>query len=304
MVTCKFCRATVGLGQQVVEAASFRQAWERAQAAAASHLDRVDCGRQSFRVLARSGADGSGQSLLALRLLPTGLVAGLTLAADDAGAAALRHEAEVLRDLHRSQAPGAHALSRRVPLVLALAYSEGPVAAGSLMLALRHPPGGWGSLAEVQRRFPGGLEATHVVWMWRRILEALAFAHDSGWAHGDLTLGNLIVHPHDHLVHLVGWSAAARLETADGGDPLRRPTVQRDLAQSGWAIRSLLAGPTHGEPSMGAAPAPIAALLRRVTEDPAATRGLGARALADEVAAAARQAFGPPRFVPFVVPAA
>lgn len=301
MVTCPFCRATVGLGQQVVEAAFFHQAWARAKAAAAEHLDRLDCGRQSFHILARAGAADGNAAYLALRLLPTGLLAGLEVADGEAGAERLRHEARVLRELHRSEAPGAHAFSRRLPLVLALAYSEGPLSPGQVVLALRHPPAARVSLAQLQQLFPNGVPATHAAWMWRRVLETLAFAHDSGWTHGDLAPGNLLVHPEDHLVHLVGWSAAAPLEKA-GDDGLRRPTVQRDLVQSGWAMRAILAGAAGGRPSCGEAPEPLAALLRRITEDPAATRHLGARALAEEVAAAARQAFGPPRFIPFELP--
>ncbi len=301
MVTCPFCRATVGLGQQMVEAASFRQAWQRALAAAAGRLDRLDCGRQSFAILGRAGAGGHSQAFVALRLLPTAIVAGLEVADGEEGAAALRRSAAVLRDLHRSEAPGAHAFSRRMPLVLALAYSDGPLLPGQVVLALRHPPHAWGSLAQAQQHFPRGVPATHIVWMWRRILESLAFVHDSGYAHGDLSLGNLMVHPHDHLVHLVGWSSAARLEP-DGADALRRPTLRRDLVQSAWAMRSLLAGPTSGPPPADAAPAPLAALLRAVSEDEAATRGLTARALAEKVAAAGREAFGPPRFVHFELP--
>ena len=305
MVTCTFCKATVGLGQQVVEAASYHQAWLRARAEALFHADRLDCGRHSFRILARAGGDGSSQSFLALRLLPTAVLVGLEVAADEEGADRLRREAAVLRELHRSEAPGAHAFTRRLPLVLALELSEGPLAPGQVALALRHPPATWGSLAQVQEKLPAGIEATHAVWIWRRILETLAFAHDSGWVHGDLSLGNLMVHPHDHLVHLAGWSSAAPLEAAGPlgwRKKLDRPTAQRDLVQSGWAIRSLLAGATAGEPPCDKAPAPLAALLRRVTEDFDYTRDLPARTLAAEVAAAAREAFGPPRFVHFEIP--
>lgn len=299
MVTCPFCRATVGLGQTVVEAAAFREAWQRARAEAFAHPDRLDFGRHSFRLMMRLGAGQGSESFLALRLLPTAAVASLTVAMDEEGARRLRREAAVLRELHSSEAPGAHAFTRRLPLPLGLAYSEGPHAPGQVVLALRHPPAVWGSLARLQDRFPGGVPATHVVWMWRRILEILGFVHASGLSHGDLALGNLLVHPHDHLVHLVGWSAALPLQA--GGDP-RQPTAARDLVQSGWAIRSLLAGPTAGPPPNDRAPAPLAELIGKVTEDPDFARGVGARQLADEVGKAAREAFGPPRFVPFEIP--
>lgn len=299
MITCPFCRATVGLGQPPVEAASFREAWQRARNSVLAEPDRLDCGRSSFRLMSRLGTGPAGEHFFALRLLPTPAVVGLTVATGDDAAARLRREAEVLAALHRSEAPGAHAMTRRLPLVLGLAFSEGPHAPGQVVLALRHPPAAWGSLARLQERFPGGLPATHAVWIWRRILEILGFVHASGWAHGDLALANLWVHPHDHLVHLVGWSAALPLEA--GRDP-RRPTVVRDLAQSGWAIRSLLAGKTATAPPLAGAPAPLAALVRRVTEEPDYLSGRGARQLADEVGQAAREAFGPPLFVHLEIP--
>lgn len=299
MVTCPFCRATVGFGPPVVAAAAFREAWQRARAEALAHPERLDFGRHSFRLMVRLGAGPGSESFLALRLLPTAAVASLTVALDEEGAQSLRREAAVLRELHASAAPGAHVFTRRLPLPLGLAFSEGPHAAGQVVLALRHPPAFWGSLARLQQRFPGGVPATHAVWMWRRILEILGFVHSSGLVHGDLAPGNLLVHPHDHLVHLVGWSAALPLEA--GCDP-RRPTVARDLAQSGWAIRSLLAGPTAGKPPNGRAPAPLAELLAAVTQEPDFLRGKDARQLAEEVGRAAREAFGPPRFVPFEIP--
>ena len=301
MVTCPFCHATVGLGQQVVEAASFREAWERARAVAYGDLDRLDFGRMSFRILARVGADQLTQSFLGYRTLPTGAIVGIAVASSDDGAHQLRREAQVLRELHQSEAAGAHAFTRRLPLVLGLEFSRGPLAPGQVALVLRHPPQTWGSLAQVQALFPHGIEATHLVWMWRRVLESLGFVHASGWVHGDLHLENMLVHPHDHLVHLQGWSAAQPLVPADRRQPLKAASAQRDLIQTGWAMRSLLAGASGGPPALKG-PAPIAELLRKVTEDFDFTSGLDARRLSELVSAAAREAFGPPRFVHLHLP--
>lgn len=299
MVTCPFCRSTVGLGQQVVKAASFREAWQRALAGAAGAARRLDLGRQTFRLLAQVGLGSRHEVHLASRLLPTPAVASVKLALDGADDLELRHEAEVLKDLQCSEAQGAPYFTRRLPLVLVLGFSAGPYRPGRPVLALRHPAGAWGSLEAALGLHSGGIEARHVVWMWRRVLESLAFAHDSGWAHGRVTLDRLVVH-RDHLVHLAGWGKAERLEASDGGDSLRRPTAHRDLVQSAWAMRALLAGDAQTPPA-AKAPAPLAELLERVTDDPDA-RLLDARTLSEQVAVAARQAFGPPRFVHFQLP--
>ncbi len=165
-----------------------------------------------------------------------------------------------------------------------------------MVLALRHPPGVWGSLARLQDRFPGGVPATHAVWMWRRILEILGFVHASGlstatsrWATCWST----------RMSTWCTWSAGRRPCRSRPAAIPRQPTIARDLAQSGWAIRFLLAGPTSSPPPNDRAPAPLAELLGKVTEDPDFVRGKNARQLADEVGQAARAAFGPPRFDPF-----
>lgn len=305
MISCPYCHATVGLGQQVVAAKDYRDAWERARAEAVLHSHRVDCGRQSFRVLAHVGNGHNSTVYVAERVLPSPIRVCLKVGLSDGGdenVARLRQEAEVLRSLQRSEAPGAHALTRRLPLVLGFGVSEGPLAAGRPVLILRHPAGAWGSLAAALTHYPGGVPATHMVWMWRRVLESLIVVHASGYGHGDLSLDHMLVHPHDHLVHLIGWGAAAKLSFAKGKAALRAPTRTRDLAQTAWAMRWLIGGKSSGEPSCDKAPAPLARLLQAVSEDPDFTDRLDARTLNDQVSAAAREAFGPPRFLHFNLP--
>lgn len=304
IVTCPYCKAVVGLGQEVVSASTFRDAWARAQATLLPVTSRVGLGRQSFRLLGKIAEDAHHEIFWTERLLPTPAVASLELAFDDVGAAALRQAAHALTELRRSEAAGAAVFTRRLPLVLALGTSAGPHGAGRLALALRHPPGAWGHLGEVLAAKPGGVEATHAVWIWRRILESLGFVHDSGWVHHEVKLEHLIVHPADHLVHLVGWSHARLRQITDPSPAalIKSASPQRDLVQSGWAIRALISGDKSREPSCDNAPRPLAELLQRVTEDPDFVARLDARTLADQVSAAARQAFGPPRFVHFHLP--
>jgi hypothetical protein len=101
----------------------------------------------------------------------------------------------------------------------------------------------------------------------------------------------MLVHPADHGIFLVGWSGASR-----HGDQAR------DLMQSAWSMRALLAGQSAEDkaPALPASvPAPLAALLEHACSDAGWLRGQGAAGLHHEVTSVAAAAFGPPRFLHF-----
>ena len=50
-----------------------------------------------------------------------------------------------------------------------------------------------------------GLAPKHVVWILRRALAALGWAHKNGILHGNLDPAHVLVRPHDHMVWLVDW---------------------------------------------------------------------------------------------------
>jgi hypothetical protein len=56
-----------------------------------------------------------------------------------------------------------------------------------------------------RRRGEPGLPARHVVWVLRRCLAALGWAHQNGILHGNLDPAHILVRPHDHMVWLVDW---------------------------------------------------------------------------------------------------
>lgn len=171
----------------------------------------------------------------------------LKIALDGAPAGRLRREHEVLTALQDPLAAGAAYFSQRL---------QQPVALGADTLALRVPSGFWGSLDLVQANYPDGVDARHVVWMWRRILEVLAYAHAAGWSHGRLHPGHLLVQPRDHGILIIGWAGA----TAAGA-----ASCARDLRQAAWSMRAMLAPPRDANPPgmPAAVPAPLASLLRR-----------------------------------------
>lgn len=284
-VNCGYCGATITRGTETVERESFRAAWRRANAPQLTDTGRLLQWRGAhYRVLAPLGHGEHSEVLLAERLgaLPERVT--IKLARDAAGDAMLAREAAVLQALQALSVAGAAYFTRRLPQPLGLGVTQGLGDGARQALVLRHPTGFWGSLQEVQQAHsPQGIDARHAVWLWRRMLEVLAFVHGAGWTHRALMPAHALVHPRDHGVLLIGWSQAR--QDASGG------AIGRDLMASARSVRALL--------SEGATPAPLAALLRECSDDAIACERLGAQGIEQALSAASREAFGPSRFVHF-----
>jgi hypothetical protein len=135
------------------------------------------------------------------------------------------------------------------------------------------------SLAEVREQYPAGLDPKHMAWIWRRLLISLGHAHDRDVIHGAILPTHVLVHPADHGLLLVDWTASVQEPRRSGA---RIPTVSEPYLV--WYPPSVLAGlpPTPsvdiemalrcmvdlvgGDPLTGAVPAsvptPIQAYLR------------------------------------------
>jgi len=297
-VNCSYCGTAVVRGEEIVERESFRAALRRANADVPGGRVLVWRGAR-YRVLAPLATGEHGEVLLAERLgaLPERVT--FKLARDSSADGVLQREGVVLQALQDLAVPGAAYFTRRLPQPLGTGVAAGLASAlgdGSRQaLVLRHPTGFWGSLQDVQQANLQGIDPRHAVWIWRRMLEVLAFVHGAGWTHRDLSPAHALVHPRDHGVLLIGWS---RAQHATGA--AHDAAAARDLMQAAWTVRAVLHGGAAGEPGLGAhTPAPLAALLRECSEDAAACRRLGAQGIEQALSAASREAFGAPRFVHF-----
>ncbi|WP_028100664.1 hypothetical protein [Pseudoduganella violaceinigra] len=280
-VACPYCAATVTRADSVVDLARFHEALARFQNDPPGQDAR--CGERRYRII-RQLYEGAGTRVMLARRCGR---LGEHVVLKYAGADKLARERDVLRQLQADNAPGSAYFSQRLPESIAL----GPDGNGATVHVLRHPPGYWGSLAEVHRRYANGLDPRHMVWMWRRVLEVLAHVHSIGWSHGAVSLEHMLVHPADHGIFLIGWSGAKR-----HGDQAR------DLLQSVWSMRALLAGQRAGDdapPIPASVPAPLAQLLHRASSDARWLHAQGAAGLHHHVTSAAAEAFGPPRFLHF-----
>ncbi|MCE3608239.1 protein kinase family protein [Massilia sp. P8910] len=291
IVSCTYCGADVTRSEDLVRAADFHEAYLRSRAGD-SEAD-IACGGQRYKTIAHLGTGASATLALAERsgAMPRRVVLKIAHAATPAGQ--LAREKAILDQLQADDLPGAAYFTQRLPQAVAVGSSAGADGQLREVLVLRHPTGFWGSLADVRLAYGRAIDARHAVWMWRRVLEVLAYVHAGGWSHGRLAPEHLLVHPADHGVLIIGWSGARR-SRHDGG-----AAQGRDLMQLAWAMRTMLAD-APGEPAISrATPPPLARLLERASLDPAWCAALGAEGMRQAVGRAAKEAFGPARFIDF-----
>lgn len=286
-VTCTYCSADVTRSEDVVEVSRFRQAYQRSLAGRDA-MNIISCAGRHYKPIANLGSGDSATLMLAERTGAFGERVVLKIAHAAAPAGHLQREKEVLDRLQADQSPGSAYFSQRLPQAVAIGVSGAPGETRQV-LVLRNPTGYWGSLADARRNYRQAIDARHAVWMWRRVLEVLAHVHAIGWFHGKLTPEHLLVQPRDHGILMIGWAGASQAAHLQG----------RDLAQSAWAIRAMLAD-SGGQPSISpATPRPLAALLEQASTDIKWSAARGAHGLNQLLGRAAHEAFGPARFVHF-----
>ena len=287
MVACPQCRAMVTRSSRVVERRTFHEAWLRSRAVGVDGGRRLVLNGRPYRVLETLGESDGCELLSAVSAGP--LPARVTIKLARGADSGLATEAGVLERLQALEVPSSAYFSQRLPQLVAFGVAD---AFGDRRDALvtRSPVGYGGTLDDVLAQHPDGLrDPRHAVWLWRRVLEVLAYVHGAGWSHADLRPAHWLVNPADHGVLLIGWRHAR-----PGG------SAARDLMQSAWVVRALLHGDGDDPPPLDArVPAPLAELLRLASEDAAWCAQQGAAEIDRRLAAAAREAFGPPRFVPF-----
>ena len=285
-INCGHCGVVVTRAEAVVLAQRFHEAFQRASSSGPTGASTITCAGQRYQVSHSLGYGPNAQLFLGQRLGPAAECVVIKRGHIAMPPGHLQREMLALAELQADTSAGAAYFSQRLPQPVWAGEADD----GKPTLLLRHPAGYWGSLADVCPHYPNGIDPRHTVWMWRRVLEVLAYVHAAGWCHGRLAPEHLLVQPGDHGILIIGWAHAQASSEA---------AIVRDLMQSAWSMRALLAT-GDGEPAIPPqVPAALARLLEQASADAVWLARLGARGLEQALTVAARTAFGTPQFLPF-----
>lgn len=229
----------------------------------------------------------------------------LKIASDRADNDLLLNEARVLERLHGAE----HGARRHLPRLLdQFKTSDGRV--GNVLDRLDGL-----DLTALRERLPGGVPARHLVWILRRCLATLGWAHARGVLHGNVDPAHILVRPHDHMVWIVDWCYGV-VEPATTGDRFKAlneiysppevadrkaPVPASDL----YALGKTLFFAAGGDPKTKTLPDDLddrfARLLRFLVVESARGRAQDAWQLYLEVDRVREQVWGPHRFEPFEI---
>jgi len=186
MVVCPFCGASVTRNPKVVLASRFRDAHLAAFENLPLGSEPIQVGGVVYRKLFQVGAGEHTEVFLAERISPMTERVILKIGPVGSPPPAFSSEVTAWNALQTINSDDSAYYSTRLPQVIRTGPSERTPGHERHVLVLRHAPGYWGSLDSVRSRYPDGIDARHIVWIWGRILEVLAFVHAHGWTHGNL----------------------------------------------------------------------------------------------------------------------
>jgi serine/threonine protein kinase len=172
------------------------------------------------------------------------------------------------------------------------------------------------TLEALMELYPQGLPVVHVMWIMRRVLSVLGYAHSLGVLHGNIEPAHLLVRPADHNVFLLDWSYSIVQpgqtgqgfkcvnETFSGPEVAARkpPLPAADLYSLGKTMVALLGGDTETGEVPDAVDEPLRRFLDYLTRESPIQRPRDAWELYHEVGRMRRAIFGKHHFVPLVIP--
>lgn len=71
-------------------------------------------------------------------------------------------------------------------------------------------------LNQIREKYPSGIPQRHIIWIFRRTLSVLGYAHSKGVVHGNIEPTHIIVSPTDHNVFLIDWAYSIYKPAATG----------------------------------------------------------------------------------------
>lgn len=214
----------------------------------------------------------------------------------------IEHEAAVLTRLDTAAEPRHRAYAPR----LIETFRHRDTGGTERRVNALEPLDGFHSLAEVAAAYPGGLDPLDAVWMWRRLLVALGWAHRARLVHCAVFPEHVLIHPGLHGLVLVDWCYATATGTTapvlierhrdryPPEIPGRRPVTEAtDLHLAARCMEHLMGERT---------PKPLAAFIRGCTLPSEAGRPHDAWRLLAELDELLDRLYGPRTFRPFTMP--
>ncbi len=226
----------------------------------------------------------------------------------------LEKEWEAVQNLQRSNAPGADGFTNLIPQPVLHGNISAGIYAGKRASIFRAISGFRHTFADVLQAYPNGIAGRASIWVWRRILEVLAFIHTSGMVHGAVLPSHLLLQDNEHGARLIGFD---RCETV--GAPLQNISPryaayypkdrhlklhpQLDLVMSARCIAALLGGDVATGRLPSDVPNLLAEVIQRVAQAEHPDRPTeNAWAIRGEIGQLSRKIYGPPQFVPIKMP--
>lgn len=138
---------------------------------------------------------------------------------------------------------------------------------------------GFYTLKDVRERCGGSVKLLDAIWMWRRLLMALGFAHENGVVHGAVLPDHVMIWPEEHGVVLIDW-CYSRIRSDTGYDPIvaivdeyagwyppevlarQAPSPATDLAMAARLMIWLLGGSPEKATFPDSVPKPFRAFLK------------------------------------------
>ncbi len=119
-------------------------------------------------------------------------------------------------------------------------------------------------LVRVREKYPDGIPDVHLLWLMRRCLSAVGFAHSQGVLHGNLEPAHILIRPRDHNIWLVDWcwSVVNPAQTGDGFKALNEPYSAPEVAARKapvpasdlYALGQCMIFAAGGDPAAGSIP--------------------------------------------------
>lgn len=164
-------------------------------------------------------------------------------------------------------------------------------------------------LTDLVAHFPKGIDPRHFVWIFKRLLSVLGFAHDAGVIHGAVLPTHILVRPADHSLLLVDWAYSCEpgqriVALSPGYRSFYAPEVLAKAPAGGYTDIYMAAKCMEyllgGELAEGV-PMPFLRFLRQCLIQNPYRRANGAFLTHGEFAKVAKEVYGPSRFVDLVL---